>query len=85
MSTKLFTFKGGVHPPHSKSLTQNVPIEDAKAPDIVVIPLSQHIGAPCDPLVAVGDTVKVGQKNWRIKSLCFGTGSFKRVRNSKKN
>ncbi|MDD4089593.1 MAG: electron transport complex subunit RsxC, partial [Tissierellia bacterium] len=45
MSTKLFTFKGGIHPPHSKSFTQNVPIEDAPAPEIVVIPLSQHIGA----------------------------------------
>jgi len=62
MSTKLFTFKGGVHPPHSKALTQNVPIEEAPAPELVVIPLSQHIGAPCDPLVAVGETVKVGQK-----------------------
>ena len=69
MSTKLFTFKGGVHPPQSKSLTQNVPIEDAKAPDIVVIPLSQHIGAPCDPLVAVGDTVKVGQKIGESKAF----------------
>ena len=62
MSTKLFTFKGGVHPPHSKALTHNVPIEEAPAPELVVIPLSQHIGAPCDPLVAVGETVKVGQK-----------------------
>ena len=69
MSTKLFTFKGGVHPPHSKSLTQNVPIEDAVAPEIVVIPLSQHIGAPCDPLVAVGDTVKVGQKIGESKAF----------------
>jgi electron transport complex protein RnfC len=39
-----------------------VPIEEAPAPELVVIPLSQHIGAPCDPLVAVGETVKVGQK-----------------------
>lgn len=62
MSTRLFTFKGGVHPPTSKTLTQDVPIEEAVEPKIVVIPLSQHIGAPCDPLVAVGDTVKVGQK-----------------------
>ncbi|HHZ00429.1 MAG TPA: electron transport complex subunit RsxC [Tissierellia bacterium] len=58
----MFTFKGGVHPPHSKALTHNVPIEEAPAPELVVIPLSQHIGAPCDPLVAVGETVKVGQK-----------------------
>ena len=69
MSTKLFTFKGGVHPPTSKALTQDVPIEDAVEPKIVVIPLSQHIGAPCDPLVAVGDTVKVGQKIGESKAF----------------
>ncbi|MFA9422164.1 MAG: electron transport complex subunit RsxC [Sedimentibacter sp.] len=69
MSTKLFTFKGGIHPPQNKTLTQNVPIEDAVDPKIVVIPLSQHIGAPCDPLVAVGDTVKVGQKIGESKAF----------------
>lgn len=30
-------------------------------PDIVKVSMSQHIGAPCKPLVAKGDTVKVGQ------------------------
>ncbi|MGN0659360.1 MAG: electron transport complex subunit RsxC [Emergencia sp.] len=30
-------------------------------PDVVKISMSQHIGAPCKPLVAKGDTVKVGQ------------------------
>ncbi|HBV68839.1 MAG TPA: electron transport complex subunit RsxC, partial [Clostridiales bacterium] len=69
MSTKLFTFKGGVHPPTNKTLTQNVPIENAVDPKVVVIPLSQHIGAPCDPLVAVGDTVKVGQKIGESKAF----------------
>ncbi|HCX63095.1 MAG TPA: electron transport complex subunit RsxC, partial [Clostridiales bacterium] len=68
MSTKLFTFKGGVHPPTNKH-TQNVPIENAVDPKIVVIPMSQHIGAPCDPLVAVGDTVKVGQKIGESKAF----------------
>lgn len=69
MSTKLFTFKGGVHPPTNKTLTQNVPIENAVDPEIVVIPLSQHIGAPCDTLVAVGDRVKVGQKIGESKAF----------------
>jgi electron transport complex protein RnfC len=32
------------------------------APDIVTIPLLQHTGAPCEPLVAKGDEVKLGQK-----------------------
>lgn len=69
MSTKLFTFKGGVHPPTNKTLTQNVPIEDAVDPKVVVIPMSQHIGAPCDPLVKVGDSVKVGQKIGESKAF----------------
>ena len=30
-------------------------------PDVVKISMSQHIGAPCKPLVAKGDAVKVGQ------------------------
>ena len=31
-------------------------------PDVVEICMSQSIGAPCQPLVAKGDYVKVGQK-----------------------
>lgn len=62
MSTRGFTFKGGIHPPHRKKQTEKMPIENATEPKVVVIPLSQHIGAPCDPLVSAGDSVKVGQK-----------------------
>ena len=39
----------------------SVLLETAPVPDIVKIPMSQHIGKPCQPLVAKGDTVKVGQ------------------------
>lgn len=39
------------------SATEIMPV-----PDIVKISMSQHIGAPCQPLVQKGDTVKVGQK-----------------------
>ena len=35
--------------------------EVAPIPDIVKIPMSMHIGKPCQPLVKKGDTVKVGQ------------------------
>jgi len=56
------TFKGGVHPTEYKSLTDKIPIRVAKLPSQVIIPLQQHTGAPCDPLVAKGDKVKVGQK-----------------------
>ena len=40
------------------------------APDIVVIPMSQHIGAPCKPLVKKGDLVTVGQKIGDNQGLC---------------
>lgn len=56
------TFKGGVHPPHNKFYTEKKPTEVAKLPKKVIIPLSQHIGAPCEPIVKVGDLVKKGQK-----------------------
>lgn len=40
------------------------------SPDIVVIPMSQHIGAPCNPLVKKGDPVTVGQKIGDNQGLC---------------
>ncbi|KXG77076.1 electron transport complex subunit RsxC [Thermotalea metallivorans] len=56
------SFRGGVHPPHFKEATARLKVEKAKEPQIVTIPLQQHIGAPCEPIVKVGDKVKVGQK-----------------------
>lgn len=69
MDTKVFTFKGGIHPPHFKKLTEEKAIEKAFEPKIVTIPLQQHIGAPCDSLVNVGDYVKVGQKIGESKAF----------------
>ncbi len=63
------TFKGGTHPPHSKKATEKVALEKANAPKVVVIPMQQHIGAPCDPIVNVGDEVKVGQKIGEAKGF----------------
>ena len=58
------TFKRGVHPPDGKELAKDQPIKVImpKEGSELFYPMSQHIGAPCDPLVAVGDHVKVGQK-----------------------
>jgi electron transport complex protein RnfC len=69
MNTNVFTFKGGIHAPHHKKQTENLPIEIAVEPKTVVIPLSQHIGAPCEPLVTVGERVKVGQKIGESKAF----------------
>ncbi len=56
------TFRGGIHPHANKELTNKKGTVVMEAPDTVVIPLSQHIGAPCESLVKAGDTVTVGQK-----------------------
>lgn len=54
------TFRiGGIHPPANK-LSVGQPIEVIAPPETVVIPLSQHIGAPASAVVAKGDPVKVG-------------------------
>ena len=55
------TFPGGVHPPEGKEFSENCPIEVIPASKQVSILLSQHIGAPCEPLVAKRDTVAAGQ------------------------
>ena len=56
------TFKGGVHPYDGKDLAKDQPIRRIKPKEILVYPLSQHIGAPASPIVAVGDTILRGQK-----------------------
>ncbi len=63
-------FFGGVHPAGRKELTGNSIPVPVPAPAQVVIPLRQHIGAFCTPLVRVGDTVKVGQKIGDGDGLC---------------
>ena len=55
-----FKFKGGVHPDYRKH--PEVPVTVIAPPKQVVIPMAQHIGAPCAPLVKKGDTVKMYQK-----------------------
>ncbi len=56
------SFVGGMHIPEYKSLTNDVPIRRMAIPDRVIVPLMQHSGAPCEPLVQVGATVQLGQK-----------------------
>ncbi|MFH1283295.1 MAG: electron transport complex subunit RsxC [bacterium] len=59
---KCRSFSGGVHPSIAKELTQDIPIKVIPIPNELIIPLSQHTGAPCKPLVAKGDKVLKGQK-----------------------
>lgn len=56
------TFRGGIHPPEMKNFSAGAPIKTLPPPEIACIPLSQHTGAPAEPLVKKGDKVKAGQK-----------------------
>lgn len=58
----LKTFKGGIHPQDGKDLSKSKPIKELLPEGELVFPLSQHIGAPATPIVAVGDEVLKGQK-----------------------
>ncbi|MBW9148945.1 electron transport complex subunit RsxC [Clostridium sp. CM028] len=55
------SFRGGIHPNDNKNYTADKTIEIALMPSKVVIPVRQHIGAPCSPIVVKGDFVKKGQ------------------------
>ena len=61
MKDTLLTFpKGGVHPPGSKALSEHLAIETLPIPEEVDVPLVQHFGAPCKPLVEKKDKVSEG-------------------------
>ncbi|MBQ9148192.1 MAG: electron transport complex subunit RsxC [Oscillospiraceae bacterium] len=65
-----FSFFGGVHPNENKHYAEDKKVQEFPAPDLLVIPMSQHIGAPCLPLVKKGERVLMGQKIGDNQGLC---------------
>ena len=63
-------FFGGIHPKYNKEMSKTVTFFQTIYPKQVVIPMQQHIGAPCQPLVAVGERVLRGQKIGDGEGLC---------------
>ena len=63
-------FFGGIHPKYNKEMSKTVTDFLTIVPKQVVIPMQQHIGAPCQPLVKVGDHVLRGQKIGDGEGLC---------------
>ena len=63
-------FHGGVHPAEKKELIQSRMPQAVQPPERVVIPMRQHIGAACTPLVREGDYVFAGQKIGDGEGLC---------------
>ena len=63
-------FFGGIHPADKKELSAGKKLTAIESPKQVVIPMLQHIGKPCTPLVSVGDQVFLGQKIGDGEGLC---------------
>ncbi|HDP78894.1 MAG TPA: electron transport complex subunit RsxC [Mesotoga infera] len=58
---RLPTFRGGVHPPERKELSQDSNLRVLPLPERVYVFLANHAGIPAKPVVSVGDRVKTGQ------------------------
>ena len=63
-------FFGGIHPKYNKEMSTGITFFKVITPEQVVIPMVQHIGAPCTPLVQVGDRVLRGTKVGDGEGLC---------------
>jgi len=62
-------YYGGIHPVEYKELSDSISVVRFPDPLNVVIPMSQHAGAPAEPIVEVGQHVKMGQKIAEAKGL----------------
>jgi len=58
---RIHDFHGGIHPPENKQQSLRDPVHEAGIPPELVLPLSQHIGAPALPCVSAGDPVLGGE------------------------
>jgi electron transport complex protein RnfC len=54
-------FRGGIHPADRKESTRAMNIQKLSPGPELIFPMSQHIGAPCRPVVKVGDHILAGQ------------------------
>ena len=54
-------YYGGVHPSEHKEYSEEKALVPFPVPETVVIPMAMHLGAPANPVVQVGDYVKMGQ------------------------
>jgi hypothetical protein len=60
-ASQIWDIPGGIHPPEHKALSNATAIQPAPLPKRLVLPLNQHIGAPAEPVVALGERVLKGQ------------------------
>lgn len=55
-------YYGGIHPSEHKELSEHLSLVRFPDPLTIVVPMSQHAGAPAQPIVEVGQYVKMGEK-----------------------
>ncbi len=60
-SLRVWDIPGGIHPAEHKELSNQLPVQPAPLPKRLILPLSQHLGAPAEPCVSVGEQVLKGQ------------------------
>jgi len=60
-SLRVWDIPGGIHPAEHKELSNQLPVQPAPLPKRLILPLSQHLGAPAEPCVSVGERVLKGQ------------------------
>ena len=58
---QVWDIPGGIHPAEHKELSNQLPVQPAPLPARLILPLSQHLGAPAEPCVSVGERVLKGQ------------------------
>ncbi|MBH2034113.1 MAG: electron transport complex subunit RsxC [Pseudomonadales bacterium] len=58
---QVWDIPGGIHPAEHKELSNQLAIQPAPLPARLILPLSQHLGAPAEPCVSVGERVLKGQ------------------------
>jgi len=58
---KLARTRGGVHPEYHKKPTSALPVESLPLPQMLYLPLQQHVGTTAVPVVKVGEYVRKGQ------------------------
>ncbi|MGB4961214.1 MAG: RnfABCDGE type electron transport complex subunit C, partial [Saprospiraceae bacterium] len=55
------TFKNGIHPPENKDDTKGLAIRQFPFAPVLIIPMTQHLGAPAEIIVREGQEVARGQ------------------------
>lgn len=66
---KLWNIPGGIHPQENKQQSVRLPIGKIPLPPEIILPLNQHIGAPSEPIVEVGQRVLKGQLIARAQGI----------------